>query len=146
MVAHCEHYEHVPWHKLRWSTCPPGELFLKFLVSRTWTADSRSVQIAPCCVRVLSSLCMPALPGDRFRLQSLKILATINDHGHTPMSHVSALIGFTALRELDADHISMVASLTQLRSLKLGTANPSILRPCPAASVVTGSDRVVDAL
>ncbi|KAH0832317.1 hypothetical protein J3R83DRAFT_13325 [Lanmaoa asiatica] len=59
---------------------------------------------------------------------------------------VSALLEFTALRELDldllctaqmsdADYARMAASLTHLRSLKLGTANPSIMRPWPAASV-----------
>ena len=59
---------------------------------------------------------------------------------------LSPLVGFTALRELDldllctaqmsdADYACMAGSLTHLRSLKLGTANPSITRPWPAASV-----------
>lgn len=61
-------------------------------------------------------------------------------------SNMSALVEFTALRELDldllctaqicdADYARMAASLKHLRSLKLGTANPSIMRPWPAASV-----------
>ena len=59
---------------------------------------------------------------------------------------LSPLVEFTALRELDldllctaqmsdADYARMAGSLTHLRSLKLGTANPSITRPWPAASV-----------
>ena len=60
--------------------------------------------------------------------------------------HVSTLAQFTALRELDldllctvqmsdADYERLAGSLTHLRSLKLGTANPSITRPWPVASV-----------
>ncbi|KAG8214868.1 hypothetical protein J3R82DRAFT_10035 [Butyriboletus roseoflavus] len=59
---------------------------------------------------------------------------------------ISALVEFTALRELDldllctaqmsdADYARMAGSLIHLRSLKLGTANPSIMRPWPAASI-----------
>jgi hypothetical protein len=59
---------------------------------------------------------------------------------------LSPLVEFTALRELDldflctaqmtdADYGHMAGSLTHLRSLKLGTANPSITRPWPVASV-----------
>ncbi|KAG6372541.1 hypothetical protein JVT61DRAFT_7650 [Boletus reticuloceps] len=59
---------------------------------------------------------------------------------------VLVLVEFRALRELDLDslcmaqmsdddYVCLAGSLTQLRSLKLGTANPSIMRPRPAASV-----------
>lgn len=59
---------------------------------------------------------------------------------------ISALVEFTALRELDldllctaqmsdADYARMAGSLMHLRSLKLGTGNPSIMRPWPAATV-----------
>ena len=59
---------------------------------------------------------------------------------------LSSLVEFTALRDLDldllctaqmsdADYTRMAGSLTHLRSLKLGTVNPSITRPWPAASV-----------
>jgi hypothetical protein len=59
---------------------------------------------------------------------------------------LSPLVEFTALHELDldllctaqmtdADYARMAGSLTHLRSLKLGTANPSVTRPWPVASV-----------
>ena len=59
---------------------------------------------------------------------------------------VSALVEFTALRELDldtfctaqmsdTDYACLAGSLTQLRSLKLGTANPSVIQPRLAASI-----------
>ena len=61
-------------------------------------------------------------------------------------SLLSPLVKFTALHELDLDFLCtaqmtdedyarMARSLTHLRSLKLGTANPSIARPWPVASV-----------
>ena len=61
-------------------------------------------------------------------------------------SLLSPLVEFTALRELDLDFLCtaqmtdedyarMARSLTHLRSLKLGTANPSIARPWPVGSV-----------
>lgn len=61
-------------------------------------------------------------------------------------SLASSLIEFTALRELDLDllctaHMSdgdyecLTRSLGHLQSLKLGTANPSLTRPWPAATV-----------
>lgn len=59
---------------------------------------------------------------------------------------VSAIVEFGALRELDldflctaqlsdADFASLAGSLTQLRRLQAGTANESITRPRPAASI-----------
>lgn len=61
---------------------------------------------------------------------------------------VSILVEFRALQELDldllrtaqmsdADYERLTASLTQLRSLKLGTSNPSITRLRPVATVAT---------
>lgn len=58
----------------------------------------------------------------------------------------STLANFTALRELDLDlfctarmldedYAYMAGSLVHLRSLKLGTANPSVSRPWPVASI-----------
>lgn len=90
---------------------------------------------------------------DTSRLQSLAIQPRSGIIGiplwHTlklQASFVSPLVAFTALRELDldllctaqicdADYARMAASLRCLRTLKLGTANPSIMRPWPAASV-----------
>ncbi|KAF8553691.1 hypothetical protein OG21DRAFT_1207014 [Imleria badia] len=90
---------------------------------------------------------------DTSRLLSLAIRPTSTIAG-IPMWHtlglreplVSTLVEFTALRELDldllctvqmsdADYECLARSLTHLRSLKLGTANPSITRPWPVASV-----------
>ena len=90
---------------------------------------------------------------DTSRLLSLMILPTSTIVG-IPMCRtlrlreplLSPLVEFTALRELDLDllctaqmtdeaYAHMAGSLTHLRSLKLGTANPSITRPWPVASV-----------
>lgn len=90
---------------------------------------------------------------DASRLRALTIQPASSIIGiplwHTLQLHppiVSALAAFTALHELDldclctaqigdADYARMAASLRQLRRLTLGTTNPSILRPWPAASV-----------